>query len=120
MHSLKIPLLIGLFFLVSSCANYKLNYDREAKNWEQQQPDPDLRISHTMFLVGDAGGVGTGQEGPALQLLEKKLKAAGKQSSVLFLARNQSRDEFLSFRGKLGKPNTYTKGYDLIIKVVDT
>lgn len=88
MDSLKIPLLLGLFISISSCANYKLNYTKEAETWEQQRPDPDLRVSHSMFLVGDAGGVGAGQEGPALRLLEKKLKAAGDQSSVIFLGDN--------------------------------
>ncbi|MFT5384190.1 MAG: PBP1b-binding outer membrane lipoprotein LpoB, partial [Saprospiraceae bacterium] len=47
-------LLITVFY--SSCANYKMNYSKEAKNWEISRIAPtDLPIKHTMYLIGDAG-----------------------------------------------------------------
>ncbi len=72
--------------LLSSCANYKLNYQKDQKQWETLQPNPGLKKVHTMFLIGDAGN----SETPTLplQLLDKKLKEAGENSSVLFLGDN--------------------------------
>lgn len=88
MKPARLLLVFSLLFIISSCANYKLNYTKEVENWEQNAPDPSLSIAHSMFLIGDAGGVPSGEEGPALKLLKTKLKAAGEKSSVLFLGDN--------------------------------
>ena len=72
-----------------SCANYQLHYSKEANDWETAQPDPNLKIKHTMYLIGDAGGAEKGKPlPPALVLLNKKLDAASKNSSVVFLGDN--------------------------------
>jgi hypothetical protein len=84
MRQYFILFLLILFF--SSCANYRLNYQGNEKNWQTEQvPPTDMAISHQMFLVGDLGHAKPGKPRPALQLLKRKMAAAGKNSSVLFL-----------------------------------
>jgi len=50
-------LLIFCFLIVQSCANYKLNYSKEGKKWEQATPNTSDPLAHRMYLVGDAGNV---------------------------------------------------------------
>lgn len=79
------PLFYLVFlFGITSCANYNLNYGPETAGWEADAPAPGQPLMHTVFLVGDAGGGGN----PALDLLERKAKGAGKESTVLFLGDN--------------------------------
>ena len=74
--------------IVSSCANYKLNYHKTAAAWEDEKPAPSLRIEHSMYLIGDAGNAPEGKSNPTLKYLEKKLKTASENSQVLFLGDN--------------------------------
>jgi surface antigen Omp85-like protein/calcineurin-like phosphoesterase family protein len=83
--SYLLALLICLFSL--SCANYRLNYSNDQKNWEENTPG-DARIEHTMFLIGDAGNSKNGKMAPALQVLKNKLDLVGENSSVIFLGDN--------------------------------
>ena len=73
-------LILGL----TSCANYQLNYSPEAVSWATETPLPDQPLMHTVFLVGDAGK----GSNPALDLLERRVQHAGKESTVLFLGDN--------------------------------
>ncbi len=78
-----------ILLLLSSCANYKMNYAKEAADWEKEQPDPSNEIVHTMYLIGDAGNAKEGKKPPAaLQFLGEKLKTASANSSVVFLGDN--------------------------------
>ena len=75
--------------MLSSCINYKPNYSTEAKDWEQQMPDPQQAITHSMYLIGDAGGSVPGTRTPvALTALGNHLENASKESSVIFLGDN--------------------------------
>jgi surface antigen Omp85-like protein len=77
-------LIITLF--ISSCANYKMNYSKDSKDWETSRIAPiDQPIKHTMYLIGDAGNNSTGTKLPTLALLKQKLAKSGKNSSILFL-----------------------------------
>jgi hypothetical protein len=79
-----LPLLLA--FTLYSCASYQLQYDKQAQDWESNTPPPNSKIDHTVYLIGDAGGT----HSPALDLLGRKLKAASKQSTVLYLGNNLS------------------------------
>ena len=85
---LQLVLICTTLVYFSSCANYKLNYASDAKNWEQDQPDKDLKLKHRIYLVGDAGLVEKKQKAPVLEHLSKKLKKESKKSTVLFLGNN--------------------------------
>ena len=74
--------------LLTSCANYKLNYEHGPEDWSAMTPDPNLTLSHTMYLIGDAGYSREGEVAPAIQLLQQKLRSAPKNSSVIFLGDN--------------------------------
>ena len=88
MKQIKSFLLLTLIYLLAtSCANYRLNYSNDQKNWSQNNPE-NSDLEHTMFLIGDAGNSKNGGVAPALQLLRKKLDKAGKESSVIFLGDN--------------------------------
>jgi len=90
-QSIPLILLTALsVFLLSSCANYRLNYSKDSKAWKSRQLPPEKALSHTMFLIGDAGGLEPGDSSPALRLLRQKLAEAPDNSSVLFLGNNVS------------------------------
>ncbi len=76
--------------LLSSCANYKLNIDKNlTANSIQSQAAMTGEIVHTMYLIGDAGNAKKDKKvPPALALLKEKLDAASENSSVIFLGDN--------------------------------
>lgn len=83
-------LFFAMALLLSSCANYKLNYDLEHKDtWSQNLPSDTLQLEYKFFLIGDAGNSYLGNSTPAIQFLEKKLKEEGNDTStVIFLGDN--------------------------------
>jgi len=81
----KLPFaLLLLTVLLQSCANYQLNYHKKAEGWEARDTLPQATPTHTVYLIGDAGQ----GESPALRLLNRHLKGAGANSTVLFLGDN--------------------------------
>jgi len=75
------------FFLLTSCANYKLNIANDIKSTPISTESGE--IVHTMYLIGDAGNAKKGETPPpALALLKEKLDAATENSSVIFLGDN--------------------------------
>lgn len=75
--------------LVSSCANYKVNYNPDTKNWSNNnQRTPNGKVKHTMFMIGNAGSEELNSNHPALNLLQSKLSVADESSSVIFLGSN--------------------------------
>ena len=76
-----------ILLMVSSCANYKLNYAAEAKDWEQKQP-PSEAPRYSVYLIGDAGAGTMTWEPPALQALQQTLSTASENSAVVFLGDN--------------------------------
>jgi hypothetical protein len=87
--SMKRPLFLIIPILVlNSCASYKLKIDKDKKDWEKYAPADEIKLDHTIYLIGDAGYSDLGEKSSALQLLEKKLKKAPKSSHVIFLGDN--------------------------------
>ncbi len=86
----KLHYIIGLFLIIgiSSCATYKTQYTKNTKNWESNQIDFNQQPKHTVFLIGDAGNYPTLEQNPTLQNLQKRLKKANENSSVIFLGDN--------------------------------
>ena len=82
-------LFLLLVFLSSSCANYRLNYSSEAKDWETTRVAPENKtIRHTMYMIGNVGNGNADQPPATLQILKEKLQASGENSSVIFLGSN--------------------------------
>ncbi|MGK0366090.1 MAG: hypothetical protein ACI85O_003161 [Saprospiraceae bacterium] len=89
MHTLQYRLIFCiLIFFSASCADYKLHIAPEAKDWAEKTPDPNLKITHSMYLIGDAGNSPLGGTKPALKLLKSHLDTASENSSVIFLGDN--------------------------------
>ncbi|HTF21445.1 MAG TPA: metallophosphoesterase [Chryseolinea sp.] len=82
--------LFSLLFvwILSACATYKRHYAAGEKNWKDQSPSSSLRLTHTMYLVGDAGDA-TPQDMPrVLTYLKSVLPAESRNSSIVFLGDN--------------------------------
>ena len=77
-----------IFVLAFACATYKKQYSRSSRHWEGEAPMPSNGLSHTMYLVGDAGNSGPGGSTAVLNYLKSKLPSESKSSSVLFLGDN--------------------------------
>ncbi len=77
--------LVCFLLITSGCANYRLNVQKSQINWKDNGPDPDLKVTHTMYLIGDVGFAEPGTEPPAVKLLGNQIKDASKESSVVFL-----------------------------------
>ena len=83
-----------LFFfaisMLSSCATYKAQYaDKQAiKQLLKEKNDSintDTKIAHTFYLIGDAGNSDLGTVSPALAYLNKHIRTAPKNATLLFL-----------------------------------
>ncbi len=88
MSNTKLPILfLVMIFLGSSCANFKLNYIPEARQWNEQKA-PTEKPEHVVFLIGDVGKSPKEGVAPALEMLEQQLKKAGEESTLVFLGDN--------------------------------
>jgi len=86
---MKFPTLaMFLLLLMSSCGNYKLNYSKDVKDWASVQLPTDKALTHTIYLVGDAGYSEEGDKAPVLKALEPKLANESENSSLIFLGDN--------------------------------
>ncbi len=81
-------LFTGLFVLFAACTATKPWVSDEYENWREEAPDPSASLEHSLFLIGDTGEPVLDGEDPVLILLEKKLKEAGDNSSIIFLGDN--------------------------------
>jgi hypothetical protein len=77
-----------LLLILASCASYKRQYSKDARQWKDATPSPDLVLKHTMYLLGDAGNATEPGSGSVIKYLKSKLGSASKNSSVLFLGDN--------------------------------
>ena len=77
-----------VLLLTGACATYKNHYSRQVKDWSGLSPSPTLTLTHTMYLVGDAGGATPERMPRVLTYLRKVLPAESPQSSILFLGDN--------------------------------
>jgi len=88
MSNRKLPILfLVMIFLGSSCANFKLNYATDVEQWDKNKA-PKEKPEHVIFLIGDVGKSPKEGVGPALGILEKQLKKAEKESTLIFLGDN--------------------------------
>ena len=74
--------------VLASCATYKRHYSRDAKAWAQGPQPGDLRLLHTMYLVGDAGDATPEEIPPVLTYLKSVLPKESANSSIIFLGDN--------------------------------
>lgn len=73
-NKLNYFLLFTSIMWLSGCVSVrpKAYYDKNVSNWEALAPPDTVAISHTVYLIGDAGQSGKDKE-PAFRLLEKML-----------------------------------------------
>ncbi len=77
--------LILLILLFTSCATYRVKYD-DANGAVDKLTTKD--ISHTFYLIGDAGLSPMGELNPVLKVFKEKLNKANKNSTAIFLGDN--------------------------------
>ena len=79
-----ICILLSLLFF-NACATYKKQYNSEShlKTFPQ-----DREISHSFYLIGDAGNSNPGYLTAPLQMLKQELPKMGERSAVVFLGDN--------------------------------
>ncbi|MDT0538318.1 metallophosphoesterase [Croceitalea sp. P059] len=77
--------LLIICIFISGCATYKTKYSDKAI---KQQSSSGKNISHTFYLIGDAGKSPKGDLNPVLKTLKNKLGKASKNSTAIFLGDN--------------------------------
>tara|TARA_R110000868_G_scaffold80081_15_gene227715 strand:- start:4658 stop:8371 length:3714 start_codon:yes stop_codon:yes gene_type:complete len=77
--------LITILLLFTGCATYNTKY----KNIEKANDLPTTKeVSHTFYLIGDAGLSPIGGMNPVLKAFKEKLNKANKNSTAIFLGDN--------------------------------
>jgi len=81
----KIYAYLSVFIFITSCATYSTKYvdDKYAVD-----VDSSKEVSHTFYLIGDAGLSPIGGMNPALKIFKNKLDKADKNSTAIFLGDN--------------------------------
>jgi len=77
--------LIALLLFFSGCATYKAKYIDEEKAIDRLTTK---EITHTFYLIGDAGLSPIGDMNPALKIFKNRLDGADKKSTAIFLGDN--------------------------------
>ncbi len=85
MKTIKSILLLGFLSLLVSCATHKAQYQMSVKSPISLT---NKEVSHTFYLIGDAGNATANESTPALKALQSDLKNADKNSTLLFLGDN--------------------------------
>ena len=73
--------------IVSSCASYKAQYNKEVKDWQKQKLPQNLEKRHTLFMLGDAGKANE-QQRKVLALMETKMNAVKSPKTLVYLGDN--------------------------------
>jgi hypothetical protein len=79
----RVLFIIIALLVINACATFDAQYSNTYTPIKI-----DSEISYSLFLIGDAGNADLNETVPAVKGLEKKLNAASKNSSVLFLGDN--------------------------------
>ncbi|WP_020568893.1 metallophosphoesterase [Neolewinella persica] len=88
-HFLKTSLaLLILMCLQVSCASYMPQVAKVDADWSAQGIPEGKILAYRTYLVGDAGNAAKGENLPVITYLKKKLVAAPKNSTVVFLGDN--------------------------------
>ncbi|MGD1846487.1 MAG: metallophosphoesterase, partial [Salibacteraceae bacterium] len=89
--NLRISIAVLLTVLLVAChSTDPLYHPEKAQGWESRTlpAAENSPLVHRAFLIGDVGQPRTDGTDPILNLLKRKLDAAGKESSVTFLGNN--------------------------------
>ncbi len=81
----KYSLIVILAFVLTNCATYKTKYSERSKT---HLTNEDKEVSHTFYLIGDAGRSPVGGMNPVLAAFQKELENADPNSTALFLGDN--------------------------------
>ncbi|MGQ7944674.1 metallophosphoesterase [Flavobacterium sp. WC2509] len=79
---------IALLIILSSCATHKPQYGKNVSANENENATDTIKITHTFYLIGDAGNADEEQAQQTLELLHQKLKKSNKKATLLFLGDN--------------------------------
>lgn len=74
-----------VIIFITGCATYKAQFTSKEKI---QKPNNTKELSHSFYLIGDAGNSQLGSVSPALEYLNKHINKADKNSTLLFLGDN--------------------------------
>ncbi len=85
MHSFKSFIYFICIVLLASCATYKAQFSDDKNIITNNNTS---KIEHSFYLIGDAGNSKMEENSPALKYLEKHIKGASKNSTLLFLGDN--------------------------------
>jgi len=83
----KLTFLLLLLIFLPSCANYKLNISKNITDPIPKLPDT-LALTHTLYLVGNAGNAKNNKNEQTMRLVQKHLSKAPEKSSIVFLGDN--------------------------------
>jgi len=84
---IKLSILLSSI-LLTNCATYNLQYNREVENWNTNNSEKNYEIDHTFYLIGDAGNAKASEELTHLNILKNELSSAKENTTVLFLGDN--------------------------------
>lgn len=76
---------LAIALLSNGCASYRLQSNISVP---AHSILPNEKPTHTIYLIGDAGGSPEGDVSPAVQLLGAKLSGASKETTVVYLGDN--------------------------------
>jgi hypothetical protein len=77
-----------LLILLQSCATYHTQFGNKGKKLPTNSATDTSKITHTFFLIGDAGNADDEKAKNVLNALQEKLVLASKKSTLLFLGDN--------------------------------
>ena len=84
-YNLSIHIYAFIIVFLTSCATNKLQV---VKNDNTTKETIESELSHSFFLIGDAGNSTMDEDSPALKYLEKQIKDAPENSTLIFLGDN--------------------------------
>lgn len=84
----RLPLLLPFLLLFSCNTSKKAFYHDEEQGWQKNELPTNLELEHTLFMAGDAGEGDYHFPNPVLNILQKELESAGKESTIVFLGDN--------------------------------
>lgn len=87
-RNIKLILSLFIVLLISSCATHKSQYGKNAGVLSKTDSLAGKAINHRFFLVGDAGYATHPNSQQLLSAIDKKLKASGKNTTLLYLGDN--------------------------------
>ena len=82
----KLSIAFTIILVLNSCATFDAQYSSSYNS--EKHFENNAELAYSLFLIGDAGNANLGESTHAIKGLEKKLRIASKNSSVLFLGDN--------------------------------